>query len=157
MGRDGRPGARADREERDTQRDPFARRKERDMAEPFIFINSYKIKPGREEEYLKRFEEVTEIVRRDEPEMLYFAEHLAQDGSEATTVQVHANPENMARHMQLVGEHIQEAMEYLDDTSMSIRIFGTPTDVVLEQMKGLAGSGVSVTVSPAAVEFDRFS
>lgn len=127
------------------------------MADPFIFINSYKIKPGREDEYRKRFQEVADIVREKEPEMLYFGEHIAEDGSQATTVQVHADPANMGRHMQLVGEHIKEAMDLLDASSMSIQIFGTPTDPVLAQMRDLAGSGISVTVSPASVQFDRFS
>ena len=127
------------------------------MAEPFIFINSYRIKPGHEDEYRKRFAEVVDIVRAEEPEMLYFAEHVTEDGSETTTVQVHADPANMGPHMRLVSEHIQEAMELLDPSSMSIRIFGTPTEDVLAQMREMAGAGVSVTVSPVSVGFDRFS
>ncbi|MEX0698847.1 MAG: antibiotic biosynthesis monooxygenase [Acidimicrobiia bacterium] len=126
------------------------------MAEPFIFINTYRIKPGKEAEYRKGFEEVVDIVRAEEPKMLYFAEHISEDGSETTTVQVHADAENMAHHMQLVGERIQEAMPLLDASSMSIRIYGSAPDPFVAQMRELAGSGVSVTVSPAAVGFNRF-
>lgn len=125
------------------------------MAEPFIFISTYKIKPGKEEKYLEAFREVADIVAAQEPKMLYFAEHLAEDGSEATTVQVHSEPENMAYHMQLVDKHIREAAEYLDWSSMSIQIFGTPTEAILEQMREIAGSGVSVKASPAAVAVNR--
>jgi UDP-N-acetylmuramoylalanine-D-glutamate ligase len=126
------------------------------MAEPFIFINSYRIKPGMEEEYRQRFGEVADIVEAQEPKMLYFGEHIAEDGTGATTVQVHADAENMGYHMELVGEHIQEAAQYLDFASMTLQIFGSPTEAVLDQMRQLAGSGVSVTVSPAAVSFHRF-
>ncbi len=108
-----------------------------------------------EEEYKERFQAVADIVEAEEPKMLYFAEHVSEDGSENTTVQVHADADNMAYHMQLVGEHIQEAAQYLDWSSMSIRIYGSPTEGVLEQMRQIAGSGVSVTVSPAAVSFSR--
>lgn len=125
------------------------------MAEPFIFISNYRFKPGKEEEYREAFQEVADIVAAQEPRMLYFAEHVSEDGSEATTVQVHSDPENMAYHMQLVGKHIREAAEYLDWSSMSIQIFGSPTEAVLEQMREIAGSGVSVKVSPAAVTVNR--
>ena len=126
------------------------------MGEPFIFINSYTIKPGKREEYRKRFQGVLDIVEAEEPRMLYFGHHESDDGAQATTVQVHSDADNMAFHMQLVGEHIREAAEYLDFASMTIRIYGTPSDAVLEQMRQIAGAGVSVTVSPPVVAFDRF-
>ncbi|MDP8975651.1 MAG: antibiotic biosynthesis monooxygenase [Actinomycetota bacterium] len=126
------------------------------MAEPFIFINTYRIKPGQEEAYLEKFREVMDIVRDKEPKMLYFAEHISEDGSEATTVQVHANAENMAFHMQLIEDRIRAAGRYLDVDSYAIRIYGTPTPELLEQMRQLAGSGVSVTVSRPVAGFDRF-
>lgn len=125
------------------------------MAEPFIFINTYKFKPGKEEEYRAAFEEVADIVEAQEPKMLYFAEHVSEDGSQATTVQVHSDPDNMEHHMRLVDKHIREASEYLDWSSMSIQILGSPSEAVLEQMRELAGAGVSVTVSPAKITVNR--
>lgn len=125
------------------------------MAEPFIFVNSYRVKPGREQDYEKAFRAVADIVEEREPRMLYFASHVSEDGVEWTTVQVHADADNMAHHMDLVGDHIREAAEYLDWSSMEIRIYGRPTEAVLEQMRQIAGSGVSVTVSPANVIISR--
>lgn len=127
------------------------------MAEPFIFINSYGIKPGKEEQYQQDFRQVAELVEAEDQAMLYFGHHMSEDGTVATTVQVHSHADNMAAHMNRVGDHIQKAMQYLDASSMSIQIFGSPTEALLEQMRQLAGSGVSVTVSPAAVSFHRFS
>lgn len=126
------------------------------MGKPLIFINTYRIKPGKEDEYRRRFQEVVDIVEAEEPEMLYFAEHFSEEGSEATTVQIHADPDNMAYHIQLVGEQIQNAMPLVDASSMSIHIYGSPPEALVDQMRQVAGSGVSVTVSPAAVGFDRF-
>lgn len=82
--------------------------------------------------------------------------HHDQDASEASTVQVHADADNMAFHMQLVGDHIRRSAEYLDFSSMKIKIYGSPSEAVLDQMRQLAGSGVPVTISPAAVGFNRF-
>lgn len=126
------------------------------MAEPFLFLNTYTIKPGKADAYRQKFREVAEIVEAKEPQMLYFAHHESEDGVTGTTVQVHAHPDNMAFHMQLVGEHISQAAEYLDFSSLSIRIYGTPTDAILNHVRQLAGSGVSVTVSPPVVAIDRF-
>jgi hypothetical protein len=126
------------------------------MAESFIFINTYTIKPGKEEAYKTAHQQVADLVEAKEPKMLYFALHTSEDGSQATTVQVHADAENFGYHMSLVEEHVRAAHEYLDGTNMAIRIFGSPTEAILDQMRQLAGSGVSVTISPATLGFNRF-
>jgi hypothetical protein len=127
------------------------------MAEPFIFINTYKIKPGKEEAYKTAHQKVADIVEAKEPKMLYFALHTSEDGSEATTVQVHADAENFGYHMSVVEDHVRAAHEYLDGTSIVIKVLGTPTAEILDQMRQLGGSGVSVTVSPATLGFNRFA
>jgi quinol monooxygenase YgiN len=126
------------------------------MAEPFIFINTYTIKPGKEEAYKTAHQKVADLVQAKEPKMLYFALHTSEDGSQATTVQVHADAENFGYHMSLVEDHVRAAHEYLDSSNTAIRIFGSPTAEILDQMRQLAGSGVSVTVSPPTLGFNRF-
>ena len=126
------------------------------MAEPLIFINTYTIKPGKQEAYKNAHQQVADIVEAKEPNMLYFALHISEDGSEATTVQVHADAENLGYHMSVIQDHVRAAYEYIDNSDTAIRIFGSPTAEVLDQMRQLAGSGVSVTVSPAVLGFNRF-
>lgn len=48
-----------------------------------------------------------DIVEAKEPKMLYFAHHVSEDGREATTVQVHADANNMSVHMELVADQIR--------------------------------------------------
>lgn len=134
----------------------WPRQKEDLVAEPLIFINTYTVRPGREEEYANEFKQVADLVHAEEPKMLYFAHHMSEDGSIATTVQVHADAANMEYHMQLIEDHVEKAAEYIDFSSMAIQLYGTPTTTMLEQMREIAGSGVAVTVSPAAVAFNRF-
>ncbi len=59
-----------------------------------------------------------ETVRAEEPKMLYFAGHLNEDGSEASTVRVHADAENMAFHIEWVEDRIRAAGQYLDVDSL---------------------------------------
>lgn len=129
------------------------------MTSPFIYINSYTIRPGKEEAYRQLSQQLVELVRENEPRMLYFAAHVSDDGTEAHTIQVHEAVENMAHHMQVLQGHpelLQASSEAVDFSTMSIQIFGTPTAEILEQMKEMAGSGVQVTIAPAAAAFDRF-
>lgn len=125
------------------------------MADPLIFINSYRVTPGNEDTYREAFREVADLVKAEEPKMLYFAEHVSEDGATVTTVQVHADADNLIHHMEVVGEHIQRAAEYIDWSSMSIDLYGTPSEALLEQMRQVAGTGVSVSVNPPAVSFSR--
>lgn len=127
------------------------------MAEPFIFINTYAVRQGKLEEYLKRHQEVVDLADEHEPRLLHFGCYVSEDGGEATTVQVHADADNMLLHMQLVGEHIHAASELLDFSAMSIQIYGSPSDAVLEEMRKLAGTGVPVSIKQRRVGFTRLA
>ena len=85
----------------------------------------------------------------------HFALYLNADGTEESTVQVHRDAENMAFHMDLIADHVQQARDYLDFSKMNIQIYGTPTEDVVEQMRQLAGSGVPVTIKTPVTGFDR--
>ncbi len=125
------------------------------MADPLILVNSYRLQPGKEDAYQEGFRKTTELVEAEEPKMLYFAHHLSEDGTTATTVQVHADADNLLYHMELVAEHIQQAAEHIEWSSMSLDVYGTPSPTLLEQMRQVAGSGVAVTVNPPVVSFSR--
>jgi quinol monooxygenase YgiN len=125
------------------------------MFEPFIFINTYRVKDGKLEAFRKKFQETVEAAQANEPRLLHFATYFSEDGTEATTVQVHPNAEHMGFHMQVVASHIEEAHEYLDFTKMGIQIYGMPNDAILEQMRQIAGSGVPISIKSQSIGFNR--
>lgn len=117
------------------------------MSEPFIFINTYAIRPGKAEHYRELCDQVTELVEAEEPQMLYFACGITDDGASASTVQVHADVSNMSRHMEVAGPLIGQAMqECLDPTQMTIDIYGTAPEPLLAQLRQVAGTGVAINV-----------
>lgn len=122
------------------------------MDQPLIMINTYAIRDGKKDEFLARFREMVEVVRAEEPRMLYFAEHLSDDGTEGSTVQIHADADNVEYHMQIVGDRIQELVRYLDFTS--VQIYGAPPQEFVDQMHQIAGP--NVTVRRLAAGFSRF-
>ena len=114
------------------------------MSEPFIFIGTNRIKEGKLEVFKQHHEKLVELVEANEPRLLVFENYLSEDGTEAVNVQVHPDADSMEFHMQVIGEHIREAYEFLETDN--IQVYGTPSDSVLEMMKQIAGSGVPLSV-----------
>ena len=122
------------------------------MTGPLIMINDYRIDPARTDEFLGRFEELVKVVEAEEPKVAYFAEHLTADRTEGSTVQVHADAENLEYHLELVGDRIAELVGYVE--FHGIHVYGTPTEPVVEQLRAIAGEGLAI--KPLALGFARF-
>jgi len=125
------------------------------MSEPLIFINTYAIKEGMADRYRERSEEVINMVRSEQPQMIYFAFYINEEGTEATTLQVHPDSESMLRHMRLAEKHIQESAEFIDFTKMEIHLYGNPNAAVLDMMRQLSGTGVPITIKASVSTVNR--
>jgi hypothetical protein len=115
------------------------------MAEPFIFIGTHRLKEGKLQDLKQYEQELVALVAANEPHLIAFHVFVNEDGTQATTVQVHPDAASMEFHMQVLGEKIGQAYEFLERTE-GIEVYGTPSDQVLEMMRQLAGSGVPLSV-----------
>jgi hypothetical protein len=70
-------------------------------------------------------------------------------------LQVHADEESMALHMQLAGERIAASYEFLDRTT-GIHVFGDPSEAFTGRMLQMA-MGAPVTITRADSGFSRLS
>ena len=127
------------------------------VTEPFIFVNTYRVKDGKLEDYKRSAQRVVDLANAKEPDMVHFSFYVSEDGTEVTTVQVHRNAQNMAYHMELIAPHLEEAYEYLDMSDMTIEIYGTPPDAMVTQMKQLAAPGATVTARSPLAGFTRIA
>ena len=125
------------------------------MPEPLIFINTYVIKEGMADRYRELSEGVIKMVRSEQPQMIYFAFYINEDGTEATTFQVHPDPDSMLRHMKLAEKHIQQSAEAIDFTKMEITLYGNPNEAVLETMRQLSGTGVPIKIKAPVSTVNR--
>ena len=125
------------------------------MSEPLIFINTYAIKEGMADRYRERSEEVISMVRSEQPQMIYFAFYINEEGTEATTLQVHPDSESMLRHMKLAEKHIEQSVEFIDFTKMEIHLYGNPNAAVLDMMRQLSGTGVPITIKASVSTVNR--
>jgi hypothetical protein len=117
------------------------------MSEPFIFISRSRIKEGRLEDCRTYLQDLAAFVEANEPRIIAFAGYVNEDGTEVSGVQVHPDAASMELHMQVAGEKIVKAFDFLE--TESVEIYGPPSDRVREMMSQIAG--VPVTVRPDAL------
>lgn len=125
------------------------------MSTPFVFVGTYRLKEGKREAYLRHLADFVPYVEENEPQLVLFSTYLDEEGEHISGVQVHPDADSMLTHMQVVREHVAESYaDYLDET-VSMQIFGEPTDDVLAMMSKLAGDGVPVSINRPVEGFDR--
>jgi hypothetical protein len=125
------------------------------MSDPLIFINTYALKEGSTDAYREACQEVVEMVRSEQPQMIYFAFYINEEGTEATTLQVHPDSDSMLRHMKLAEKHIEQSVGFIDFTRMEISLYGNPNSTVLETMRQLSGTGVPITLKSPVSTVNR--
>jgi hypothetical protein len=117
------------------------------MSGPFIFVATNKVREGRLEGERARVPGWIEFIDANEPRLIAFHEYLSEDTTEVEFVQVHPDTGSFENHMRVVERSGRSYAETLEGTT-NIRIYGTPSEAVLEMLSQAAGSGVSMTVLP---------
>jgi hypothetical protein len=122
------------------------------VAQPFIFISTFRLKQGELEAFKEMCLGLVEMVRSSEPRLIAFNLYANEDGTEVSNVQVHPDADSMLFHLQLLRKHISGAVgdEGPIDVTVNNQIFGIPSDAVLE-MLGEFDPGVPLTVKPLSV------
>jgi hypothetical protein len=115
---------------------------------PFIFIATNRLKPGKLDDERRRVPGLVDFVQAKEPRLLAFNEYVDDEGSEVAVVQVHADAESMAIHLEAVAERAARAYAETLEATTGIQVFGTPSNPVIEMLRRQAGSGVPLNVKP---------
>ena len=118
------------------------------MNGPFIFIATNRLKPGKFDDERRRVPGLVEFVQAKEPRLLAFNEYVDDEGSEVAVVQLHADAESMAFHLEAVAERAARAYAETLEATTGIQVFGTPSNPVVEMSRRQAGSGVPLNVKP---------
>ena len=116
------------------------------MSAPLILISLSEIKEGKLREYRAFSQEMIEVIEANEPRLLGFGTYVSEDGTHATTVQIHPDAESMMFHFQIVREKMDIAFERLE--LKSVKLCGELNEQALEMAKQISGSGVAVDVIP---------
>ena len=111
------------------------------MSGPFIIISTWGIKEGRLAE-LKRFQnELTEIVKAKEPQLIAFNAFVNEDGTEMTSIQVHPDAASMDFHLKVLREHLGDAMSAVADfvQPKNMEYYGTPPESLQDSVSVRGG------------------
>jgi hypothetical protein len=103
------------------------------MSGPLIYVGSYRIKPGKQEEARKRVAEIVHFVETNEPRMIAFHMYLDQDGNTLSIIQVHPDSASMEFHEQVAAKHFATAFDWLD-ASIGQQYFGPISDALAAEL-----------------------
>lgn len=116
------------------------------MSAPFIFIATNRLKTGTFDAEANRVPDLADFIETNEPRLIAFNEYANDDRTEVAVVQVHPDAESMELHIAIVAARAAHAYEATLDATVSIQVFGTPSDAALATLSRQAGSGVPLTV-----------
>jgi hypothetical protein len=117
------------------------------MSGPFIYVGSYAIKDGKEQEARKAFREVADLVETNEPRVIAFNYWFDARGRSVTAVQVHPDAASMEFHLGVVTQHLDNAWDWLEST-VSEQVYGESSTMLTNVMAHFAVPGTTVSLFP---------
>lgn len=84
-------------------------------------------------------------METNEPRLLAINAYLNDDRDRYTLVQIHADSESMDTHLQIAGDRIHQALDVVDNDSVTV--FGTPGRITRRLLDQIWAAGVRVTVN----------
>jgi hypothetical protein len=118
------------------------------MAGPFIFVATNKVRDGKLEDEKNRVPGWVQFIHDNEPRTIGFHEYRSADGTEVGYIQIHPDTDSFEHHMRVLAEKSDLSYKETLEGTTDIRIYGQPTEVILDMLKQAAGVGVPVTILP---------
>jgi hypothetical protein len=118
------------------------------MPGPFIFIATNKVRDGRLADEKSRVPGWVRFIRDNEPRTIGFHEYRGADGTEVEYIQIHPDTDSFEHHMRVLAEKSDRSYEKTLEGTTNIRIYGQPTEAILDMLTKAAGVGVPVTILP---------
>lgn len=131
---------------------PTALGKEAVMATPIIFTSKHGIQEGKVEQAKESARKVAELLKENHPSELYFGIFVDEAEEVIRVLQVHPDEESQIKHLELIGEHLASAWDFLEPGS--IDVYGPASDE-LKQMLTQAAQGASVRFHRTDATFAR--
>jgi quinol monooxygenase YgiN len=114
------------------------------MSEPIVFISHNRIKEGKQEALRENSRGTMQLLREQKPDTILFLAYVSEDGGEVSFLHVFPDAEAMDIHFQGAEERSKKGYEFMQPLSMEI--YGSPSDMVLESFRKIAESGVRVSI-----------
>jgi hypothetical protein len=126
------------------------------MGEPLIVVDTSEIREGKREELERGIAELAAFVEANENDPISYQVFFGDDGCLMTVLQIHPDSASMERHMELAGPVFAGFADLV--VLRTIDIYGSPSEKVVEQLRGKAEllGTATVTVHDRQAGFARF-
>ena len=125
------------------------------MAGSLIYVGTHAITPGKLGLAKEASREMGAFLEANHPRMLHFGIYIDDAAHEMTVIQIHPDEDSLVLHLQLAGERIAVAYEFLDATT-KIDIYGKPSDGLVDQIRQM-GRGAPIKFNAATAGFSRLT
>jgi len=120
------------------------------VAEPIVYVSTWRIKDGKFEEYARFYAELVRIVQEHETRVAAFLAYADDDLTEITNVHVYPDGATLDNHMAVLAEQMRILPDDLTAVTQSLEpvrilVFGSPGGAAAEMDQGLRDSGVPFT------------
>jgi hypothetical protein len=116
------------------------------MTNPIVFISRNRFKEGKIDESRMHYQNSIPPILAGKPGTLAQLAYENEDSTEVTIVRFFPSADALDPQIQGADERSKKTYEFIEP--IGIEIFGTPNPATLEKMKKIAGSGITVSISP---------
>jgi hypothetical protein len=117
------------------------------VAERVVYLDRFKLRSGKLDEFRDYAEKIVEVVRESEPDTVSVDYYIDEASGEGTALLIFSTPEAMDRHIELTKDRWQEAIDLI--SSSQLELLGSPSEAArqLAAAYGAAQKGALVGFS----------
>lgn len=104
------------------------------MPGPIVFVGTHRIHEGKLDIAKEVSAELAQFVRDNHPRVLHFEIYIEDETREMTVIQIHPDEQSLMLHMELAGDRLARAYEFLD--TVVVRMFGNASEPFVEAAMG---------------------
>ena len=116
------------------------------MSDPVVFISRNKIKQGKADEFRNHYQASIQPIFDGKPATFAQLGYVNEGVTEFTVVRIFPTADALDVQIQGADERSKKTYELIEP--IGIEIFGIPNPSTLKAMKKIAGSGITVSISP---------
>ena len=116
------------------------------MNDPIVFISRNQIKAGILDEFRKHYHDSIPPIEAGKPGTLAQLAYFNEESSQVDIVRFFPNPQALDHQIDGADERSKITYQFIEP--ISVEIYGTPSEVTVERMKKISGSGIAVRITP---------
>lgn len=102
------------------------------VSDSVLFVGTYDIPPGGVESFYSQIKAMNDVVRDEEPRVVFIGHYVNEDKSEGTSIHLHPDAESFDFHMSTATKTISAGTQTM--RVRRIELYGKPSDAAVTQL-----------------------